>query len=295
MSRPRLSVVVAASFGPDALARTLASIAAARAETDLECLVVHAFDAPDAVTAAADRVVAAPAGTTVPMLRTLGLRAASAPLVALIEDNVVVTPGWASALTAAADADDAGAFGGPVDHVDTGRATDRAVFLYEYGRFMPPRAAGACGGLPGNNLCYRRSLLDRHAEAWVDGLFETFLHARLREAGEPLVMVPEAVVHHVGHYEVGATCRSCFHHARGFAGMRVDGLPAWRRGAFAAGAAALPAVLTGRILKEALPRHARRVELLRSVPILAVFMGCWAAGEAAGYAAGPGGSLQHWS
>ena len=54
---------------------------------------------------------------------------------------------------------------------------------------------------------------------------------------------------------------------------------------------ALAPVLLLRIVCRVLARRCYQAELVRSLPLLVLFVGAWAAGEAVGYAAGPGDAL----
>ena len=68
-------------------------------------------------------------------------------------------------------------------------------------------------------------------------------------------------------------------------------MPALTRALFAVGSMALPPVLLARIATRVLGKRRHREELLRSLPLIALFVCAWAAGEAMGYAAGPGDAL----
>jgi hypothetical protein len=84
--------------------------------------------------------------------------------------------------------------------------------------------------------------------------------------------------------------RERFAYGRSFAAQRVEGAPAARRVLFTLGCVALPAVVLARILRDLLPKGRHLSRLLLSLPYLAIFACVWAAGEAVGYAAGPGTS-----
>ena len=54
---------------------------------------------------------------------------------------------------------------------------------------------------------------------------------------------------------------------------------------------ALPPLLFYRTVSRVLSKRRHRAELVRSLPLLAVFVVSWAFGEMVGYVAGPGDSL----
>lgn len=85
-------------------------------------------------------------------------------------------------------------------------------------------------------------------------------------------------------YGLGAFCRDRYEHGHDFAATRGASLPAWRRALLCAGTPALPIVLASRIAR-AIDREDRR-DFVRALPATLAFLGAWALGEAAGYAAG---------
>ena len=122
MPSPELSVVVPSVNSLDDVMDALAALAAQRAEVELEIILVDRIgphvrhsvrrEHPDAV------VLRAAPGATIPQMRAQAIRAARADWVAVIEDHVVVPPGWARALLDAAD-DEHPVVGGSVDNAAT--------------------------------------------------------------------------------------------------------------------------------------------------------------------------------
>jgi len=80
-------------------------------------------------------------------------------------------------------------------------------------------------------------------------------------------------------------------YARSYAGARVAGAPLPKRLAYGAAALALPPLLFFRTVSRIVAKRRHRAELVRSLPLLAVFVVSWALGEMVGYVAGPGDSL----
>ncbi len=292
MSGPSLSVVVAASNGPAALAACLASLVG-QPGVD-EVIVSGHVDGAEVEASSSVTVLAQPPGTTVPMLRTWGIRAARGEVVALTEDHVTAAPGWATALRRAHAAGH-DVVGGPVEQPDGGRARDWAVYFYEYGRWMPPLAEGPVPALAGPNASYTRAALDRVEAAWADGFYEVFVHQALQSRGVELWAEPAAVVHHPATYRTAAVVRQCYHHARSYAAMREAEQPGWHRLAMGAGALVLPVLLPARIAARTVRRGRRVGELARAWPYLVAFLSAWAAGEMVGSVAGPGESAGAWS
>jgi hypothetical protein len=143
----------------------------------------------------------------------------------------------------------------------------------------------------GNNVTYRRALLASHRDAWTAGRWENHLHDALRADGVSLLSRPAIAVGHKMHYTVGSYLHQRYLYSRSYAGMRVRGASLPRRLAMGLAAFALPPVLLLRIAKQVwrFPEH--RADLVKSLPLQALFTVSWAAGEVVGYWAGGGDAL----
>ena len=240
------------------------------------------------------RLIEAPPGTTVPELRTLGIQAASGRIVALLEDNSIVAPTWCGAIRRA-HATAHAIVGGAVERVGRHRAVDWAVYFYEYGKYMLPLVEGESATLSGNNVSYKRTLLEEVQHEFRDGFFEAFLHERLRGQGRTLYMAPDAVVYHTLRYRVGKVLVQTFHHGRHYAGRRVAAASRLTRLGYAAGSMLLPMILPLRIAQLILHRRRHLRELTVAMPYLVLFMTSWACGELMGYLCGEGESVRRWA
>ncbi len=160
-----------------------------------------------------------------------------------------------------------------------------------YSHLLPPLPEGDVESLTGNNVVYRRALLDRYRDVVAEGRWEDHLHAAMRRDGVGLTCRPEIVVGHKMHYRVRDYLSQRYLYSRAYAGLRAAPLPAPKRLALSLATAALPPVLLYRIVARVASRQGHRAELARSLPLLMLFVCAWAAGEAIGYAAGPGDAL----
>ncbi len=293
MTSPELTVVVPSVNGLGDLIGCLDAVLAQESVT-LEVLVADRCG--DEVRRAVKarypsvRVLESPPGTTIPDLRQRAFAAATGEFVAVIEDHVIVPSGWARALLEAQRAA-GGVVGGAVENAATERLVDWAAFLCEYSHCLPPIPAGPTTSVTGNNVIYPRLLLERHADALGKGRWENHLHDAFLAAGVPMTCRPEIVVGHKKHYTVGEYLSQRYLYARSYAGARVAGAPLARRLAFAAASFALPPVLFYRTVSRIVKKGRNRKELLKSLPLLALFVTSWAWGEVVGSAAGPGDSL----
>lgn len=289
---PALSVVVPSVNGWAALEPTLDALAAQNG-VPVEVLV------PDRLGPAVREPVRtrfpdvllleAPPGTPIPALRAMAFRAARAPVVGVIEDHVLVPPDWAARML---DAHRAGAevVGGAIENAARERLVDWAAFLCEYSHCLAPDPAR--DEVPGNNVTYRRDLLERHGAVVERGGWEYELHAALREAGVTFQLRPEILVGHRMHYTGAAEyAGQRFLYSRSFAALRLRGRTPAARAAYGLAALALPPVLFARVVARVWRSGRHRAELVRSLPLLAVFVTAWALGETAGAWLGPGDAL----
>jgi hypothetical protein len=295
VSEPELAVVVPSVNGAGDLLGCLAALEEERQTVSLEVLVVDRCGEPlrEAVRAKAPwaRLIAVPGATTIPQMRAIAFSHATAASVAVIEDHVLVPRGWARALLEA-QRSGAPVVGGSVENGATARVVDWAAFLCEYSHCIPPLIAGEVEWLTGNNVVYPRALLERYRAVVESGGWENRLHDAMRRDGIPLICRPEIGVFHKKHYTVTEYLSQRFLFARAYAGMRLPDVPGLHRLAHGLAAAVLlPPLLFARIVGRVLSKRRHRAELVRSLPLLVLFVTAWGAGESVGYLAGPGDSL----
>jgi hypothetical protein len=289
-----LSVVVPSVNGLGDLVGCLEALGRQRADLTLEVLVVDRLG--EAVREEIRRrfpwvtVIAAPAGTTIPDLRALAFAQATGDSVAVIEDHVIVPPGWARQLLEAQRRGE-DVVGGAVENAATQRLVDWAAFLCEYSQLLPPLPDGPAEGITGNNTVYRRSLLERYREVTRAGRWENHLHDAMRRDGVTLYCRPSIRVGHKKHYTVWEYTSQRYLYSRSYAGGRVAGAPALKRLAYGLAAFALPPLVYLRVVSTVWRKGLHRTELLRSLPLLVLFASAWGAGEIVGYWAGAGNAL----
>ncbi len=290
---PELSVIIPSVNGWNDLEGAIAALDKQDGDARIEVIVVDRLGAelrarvratfPDAT------VVETEPGTTIPEMRILGFASARAPVVGVIEDHVLVPSDWTGRMLAAHGAG-AQVVGGSVENAARDRLVDRAAFLCEYSHCLAP-PAGESEWLTGNNVTYRRDLLEQFHATIAESRWEDHLHAAIREAGIPLLSVPDIRVHHKKHYTVGEYVYQRYVYARAYAGMRLRGERLGRRMFFGLAAFALPVLLGYRILARAARAGIDHRELAREIPFLFLFLNAWAMGEVVGYWRGPGDAL----
>ncbi len=289
-----LSVVVPSVNGWSDLEGAVAALVDESATVALEIIVVDRLG--DAVRTALHarfplvRVLAAPPTATIPAMRLMAFDAALGASVAVIEDHVIVPRGWARALLDAQHS--APVVGGAVANAATETVVDWAAFLCEYSHCLPPLPAGPSESLTGNNVIYPRHLLARYRDRLSAERWENHLHDMMRADGIVLMCRPDIVVGHRKHYSVGEYVSQRYLYARSYAGARVAGAPWLTRMAYGAAAMALPPVLLYRTVSRIWRKRQHLSELRRGLPLIALFVCAWAAGEVVGSWRGAGDSLQ---
>ncbi len=288
---PELSVVVASVNGMPYLGRCLDALAA-----HCDGAEVVVADWTDEETRAAVRerwpevkLLSHDEPRTVPELRAEGVFAATAPVVALIEDHCLVTDRWAEHLLAG-HRQGRSVVGGPVRNVVTGRLRDWAAFFCEYSAVMEPMPRGAVGHLAGMNVSYDRRALAAIDDLLREGRWENWLHARLLERGFELHCEPGAVIEHDKDFDLREFLSQRYHYSRSYAGMRNPTL-GWKRVPFAAATPLLVPLLYWRMARSVFSRRRARREFLLATPLILAYVAVWALGEAVGYALGGGRSL----
>lgn len=294
MELPQLSVVVPSVNGINDLAGTLQALEAQRKDVRLEVLVVDRLGTALRQEVRARfpnvRILEVAPDATIPAMRALAFRAATAPSVAVIEDHVIVPDGWAKALLTAQNAE-APVVAGSVQNAATGTLVDWAAFLCEYSHCTPPLPAGRVEWLTGNNVVYSKALLDKYRGVIETGGWENRLHDAFKSDGIPLTCHPEIVVGHKMHYSFSLYMSQRYLYSRSYAGARASGAGFAKRMAMGAASMALPPLLFWRTVSRIKAKGQHLAELKRSLPLLALFVVAWAAGEAVGYVAGAGNSL----
>lgn len=295
---PSLSVVVPSVNGWQDLEGCLRALELERLELSLEVIVPERCGAvvrgPLAERFPWAHMLPVSMATSIPHMRALAFDRATAPTVAVIEDHVLVPPGWAQQMVSA-QSGDVRVVGGTLVNAATERTVDWAAFLCEYSHVLTQLTPGPADWLMGNNTSYERALLNEFRDTVLAGRWENVLHDAMKQRGVALWCAPDIVVSHKKHYTVGEYTSQRFLYARAFAADRVGGyrgVPgAIRRMLYGAAAIALPPVLYTRIVSRVWKSRLHRRELLRSLPLLLLFVVAWGLGEMAGAWFGDAGAL----
>lgn len=231
---------------------------------------------------------------TLPELRGRAIAAARGDIIAVLDPYSVVREGWLSVLIAAHAERANLIIGGAVGLY--GEATCSlsrwALFINEYGMFMPPVPAGKTAILPGSNISYKRTLLFQNEQAQYPVFWKTFANWDAEARGSALWLEPALVVDLYKPIPLFDFWRTRFWHGRCFAGMRVAEAPLGTRLIRAASTPVVPFLLLWRWGKKYGAKGRQRDKFILTVPWQLLLFGQWAMGEFVGYLFGPGRSCE---
>lgn len=197
-----LSVVLVAGGGLAGIARTMRHLRAQTVRDRIELIVVaesaRTLDAGalDGEAFAACRVVEAGPIRQRGDAAAKGIRAATAPIVAMIEDHSYPEPEWAESLLRAHEGPWT-AVGPVVANANPDYVASWVNYVLSYGIFAPPLAAGERDLLPWHNSAYKREALAPFGDRLGALLeWEGWLQDELRATGHTLYLEPAARTEH---------------------------------------------------------------------------------------------------
>jgi hypothetical protein len=289
---PEVSVGVVALFGAAPLAGCLRALAEQTREPGApRCELVVAYDPaladvpPLAAQFPGVRFVASE-GRAPTEVAAAAVAEARAPIVLLTEDHCLPAPGWVRALQTALEAPERAVVGGVMDTDSAAPATDFALFLVEFFRYLPPGREGPAPTLTVCNAGYRRAQLDAIAPVGRGRFHETEVHDALRARFGALWLVPAARVRMRRRVRLRDAAGERYAFGRLFGCTRRAALAPAARLVYALAALALPVLLAARLARAVLARPALRRASLRALPASAVLLVAWSLGESLGVLTG---------
>lgn len=298
ISGPALSVILPTSDDFSTIRQTVRALSRQTIRDKLELVIVaptEQIDIPaDEVSMfAGTRVVNGGPVKTSNSSRCVGVRAASAPFVALAEDHSFPEPDWAEALLNA-HAEGYAVVGPVIGNANPDTMVSWANLVLEYGPWFEGTGKCEMDNLPGHNSSYDRSILLSYGDN-LERMFEVdaVLQRDVASRGYRLVLEPKAKTRHLNFSLIRASIPMRFHCGRSFAGYRVIGWSIPKRIGFALGAPLIPLVRLIRVIR--MLRSSERYSWLipRVVPMLCLAVVTDGLGEMTGYILGPGESPRY--
>ncbi|MEO6655357.1 MAG: glycosyltransferase, partial [Pyrinomonadaceae bacterium] len=246
-----LSVIVVSSYSHQSLRNCIDSILANQHLDKVEILVADCCsDKP--VSNLIEKYpnvgfIHFPQNTGIPALAGAGIKQAKGEIIALTDSSCEVGIGWISAILAAHQSSSP-VIGGSVDVGGPMKMIDWAAYFCEYGQFMSPLKAATVEVLPGNNISFKRSVIDGRTEYVQPEFWKTYWCEELKEEGLELISEPTMLVHYSKTFQVVPFFVRRFHHARCFAGMRTRRLSVSKRVLYLGGSPLLPFIFLYRTI-----------------------------------------------
>lgn len=215
--------------------------------------------------------------------RAAGLKEASAPLIAMIEDRGGPEPDWASAMIGAHARYEDGVIGGAVENRPSDLAR-WAIFFVDFSRYQAPFDNLHPEYVTDTNICYKRAALEAARPVWTEKYQEAAVNWSLREKGFGLRVDPAPrTVQARGPIGLRAMASERFNWGRVYGEQRAREAPTGARLKWMAIAPLLPAVLYLRHFGKQLRVKRHVGEFVAATPIILFLLTFWAIGEFRGY------------
>jgi hypothetical protein len=221
-------------------------------------------------------------------VNAIGIRLATASVIALGEDHSFPEPDWAEHLLARHQGNYA-AVGPQVVNGNPGSLISWADFLIGYGLWMNISAEGEIDLLPGHNSSYKREILLSYGDQLQRMLeSESVLHWDLRARGHKLYLEVKARTHHMNFSLLKSFLAASFYNGRVFAAHRAAYWSPIKRIAFVGGSVLIPLVRLNRLLGQLHASDEWNRLFPRILPSLMAGLAISALGEMFGYGLGVG-------
>jgi hypothetical protein len=291
---PELAVVMIAGAQRARAQRTVDAIAAQGADAAIELVVVDIAAEPQPLRLPESmpaREIQASREASWGRLRAMGTRAATAPVVAYVEDHCMPQAGWAEALIEAHSQPWA-AVGYAFMPANPRRWRSRATLIAEYGLWAHPVNGGRAGILPGNNVSYKRELLLSLRED-LDTVLDVDdnVHRRFAAQGLQSAISTRAQVAHQELAGIAPTAKANHDYGRVLAAARCND-ERWgvlRRLLYAAAVPlGAPAIRAARLARSLRGRRALWAQAVAASPVLVAIWVANALGQSVGTLFGTG-------
>ncbi|MBS1954097.1 MAG: hypothetical protein JST89_07925 [Cyanobacteria bacterium SZAS-4] len=239
------------------------------------------------------KIVEHPASGSIPSLHGIGIAQSCGDLIAITEAHTTFAKNWFDTAISVARASSDAAIGGAVEPGTALSSVDFALYLCDYVQFALPFETGSSDDLPGNNIVFKRKMLDQYLsgkDLSNDGFWKTFFCHELIEKGERLSRHSSMVAYYNRHLSFNAVMERRYHHGRCFGAMRSTDFDAGKKALYLASCAGLPLILMSRLIQKVAKKRFLVGRFLRVYPICKLIICAWVAGEYCGMAAGANGS-----
>jgi hypothetical protein len=202
------------------------------------------------------RLLASPSDAYAGEQHAMGVREATAPFVAFVEDHATPAPDWAEQVVRAFKRSDYAGIGVAMHNANPRTALSWGNLMIGYLNWVAPVAAGEANFIPVSNATYRRDLLLPFGDELPAKLERGGdLQQSLRRQGYRFYIEPAARVYHRNFSRLGSTLRLRMQIGRLHAGERAAGKSLPGRLALALLAPVHPAMRLAKIVKRLIARQ----------------------------------------
>ncbi len=220
--------------------------------------------------------------------RNLAISVAKGEIIAFIDADCVVNPGWVDEVLKAHQSADL-AIGGAIANVEPSNLAGWAGYFCEFSQWMPKTPETFLDDVAGASMSYKRRVFEEHG-GFIGGTYcsDTHFHWRLAGNGHRIRFVPSILVYHHSIDDFRRLMRHEYHHGRSFARVRILGrrFTRLRRSIHVAFCFLIPVKLFVEIGMRNLRNRVYASAFLKSVPFLVPCLASWSVGECAGYIEG---------
>jgi hypothetical protein len=222
-----------------------------------------------------------------------GIRKATAPIVAYIEEHSYAEPSWAEALIRR-HAEPWAGVGSAVANANPETSTSWAHLYTDFGPWVDPAELTEMVNLVSHHTAYKRAAL-LELDQSLDHALEPDLivNRELRARGHRFCLEPAARLYHVNCSRLGSHFFCEYHGGRLFGAVRAhyEDWSVFRRLLYIGGMPLIPFVRLRRIIRE-IRRSGRQQLLIRMLPPLLVGLIAHTLGEGMGYVFGAGDAAE---
>lgn len=293
----KLSVIVASLYSPAALKNCLESVLANDQDgfeiIVADCCLNGEFAEWTKKYPAVNFIEFAPQ-TSLPALLGAAIARAKGEIIAITDSSCVVADDWISSTLRAHQAEKSPVIGGAVEiRGQQMKSVDWAAYFCEYAQFMPPLKRGAVDVLAGNNISFKRPILQKGKEYVEPEFWKTYWCEELKAEGVELFSEPAMLIYYAKTFRAAPFLVRRFHHGRCFAGMRAAKFTIIKRIIYFGGSFLLPFIFLYRVISTAVGKKRRLKELIFSFPAIVLAIVFWSLGETFGSLAGTGKSCEY--
>lgn len=213
-------------------------------------------------------------------LRAWGIRMARGRIIGFLEDHEVPDPHWCSRMVAA-HTEDVAAVGGAIENA-IDRPLNWAVYFCDFGRYQKPLPRVESHSASDANVSYKRSALEKVKPVWRETYYEPAVNGAVARVGK-LVLSPDAVVYQRRPLAFTGAL------AERFVWGRSYGVNRRKRGEgphpllYLLCAPLIPVVILSRMAAQVFEKRRAVGAFLKALPLTAVLVASWCAGEMIGY------------